>query len=355
MKFMKVRSIPKLLISCLITLLLLALSSLVPSDRAFGLTNEENTAKLIEGAKKEGRVLWYVVFSLQDAQPIMTAFEKKYPFIKGEIYRLGEGKMLLRILSEARANKHLFDVTGFGTFEFEILRKKGLIGKYLSPQRRFYPEGDKDQEGYWTGIYANKEVIVYNTKMVPPKDVPKTYEDLLNSRWKGKMAMESANYYWFAALMKMMGEEKGLEYMKKLGEQNIQFRTGRTLICQLVSAGELTMGLGLHNSSPEELKGKGAPIDWVAIEPVIGKTHPTGISAHAAHPNAAKLFIDFILSKEAQEIVARSYRIPTRIGVEAIVPKLKLEDKKIFPPDVSMTEEEFDRYIKLYQKILMKK
>lgn len=142
--------------------------------------------------------------------------------------------------------------------------------------------------------------------------------------------------------------------MKKLSEQDIQFRTGRTLIGTLVAAGEISIGLALYNHIVESMKGQGAPVDWVALEPVVDKTHPLGISARAPHPNTAKLFVDYILSREGQEIIASLFRVPTRIDVEAIVPKLKCKDKKTFPPHMNIVED-FDKYIKLYNNVLMKK
>jgi len=345
----------KSLIHCLIVLQLLLFSFFVPFGGAADQSDDQHTAKLIEGAKKEGKLLWYVVFSLPDANAVMNGFNRKYPFIKTEIYRAGSQVMVNKVLTEIKAGRNVFDVIDNDMLESFAFKEKGVFGKYLSPQRKFYLEGDKDPEGYWTGIYANKVVMGYNTRLVPPQDVPKTYEDLLAPRWKGKMAMDSKSYYEFAVWLQIMGGgDKGLAYMKKLSDQGIQFRSGRTLIGSLLAAGEFSLGLALFNTTVEFQKSQGAPVDWVALEPVIDKTHALGVSAHAPHPNAARLFVDYVLSREGQEIIAKSFRTPTRIDVDAIVPKLKCNDKKKVPPDMNIARD-FEKYVKLYNTVLMKR
>ncbi|MFC1815442.1 ABC transporter substrate-binding protein [Thermodesulfobacteriota bacterium] len=301
------------------------------------------------------KIVWYTTIGVDDAKKLSNRFEEIYPFIKVETSRLGADKLLNRVLAEARAGRHSYDVNDNGVSEFEILISKGFIAKYLSPQMKFYPEDHRHPEGYWTGIYSNQIVVAYNTGLVSPREVPKTYKELLDPKWKGKMGMDTRSYYWFSIMMKIMGgEEKGLQYMKKLSEQNISFRRGRNLITILVSAGEMSIGIGLYNHAVEQLKEKGAPIEWFAIEPVIVKTHPTGISSHPPHPNAARLFLDFLLSREGQKVISSVYRIPTRTDVDAIAPGLKIEDKKTFPLDLSVAKD-FERHVKLFRKVLMKK
>ena len=351
----KLNKCQKLRIGRLVVLFLFAIFVLSPLDGALAQSDEQHRAKLIEGAKKEGKAVWYAAMGGQDSDKLMKEFEKKYPFVKMECYRAGAEKILARVLEEARADRHIFDVTDNGILEGLTIKTKGIFGKYLSPERKYYSDVDKDPEGYWTGIYANKVVVMYNTKLVAPKDVPKTYEDLLDPKWKGKMGMDTKAYYELAVLMKIMGGgEKGLNFVRKLSEQNIQFRTGRTLVGTMVIAGEMSMGLFIYNHSIEEVKGKGAPVDWVALEPVIDKTHPFGVAARAPHPNAGRLFTDYVLSREGQEVIASFYRVPTRSDVEAMVPRLKVKDKKTFPPDASFVND-FEKYAKLYRTVLMKK
>ena len=310
-------------------------------------------AKILAEAKKEGKLVWYASMTVSECDKILRTFHDKYPFIETSIYRSGEENMMTRIMSETRAKKHVFDVVHIPVLNCETLKRKGFLAKYSSAQRQFAPEGTKDHEGYWTSIYLNLNVIGYNTKLVPPREVPKTWEELLAPRWKGKMGMDTKPFYWFGALLKMQGEKKGLEFMKKLAEQNIQLRTGRTLNTQLVAAGELSLGITLYNQRVEEMKAAGAPIEWLAIEPVIPDINPIAISANAPHPNAAKLFVDFILSREGQEIIASFYRIPNRSDMDPIIPRLK-KGIKILPFDSTLVDD-YERYIKLFREIFLVK
>lgn len=316
-------------------------------------SEEERTASLIEGAKKEGKVVWYTMLTAAEADMVGRKFKEKYPFIVTEMYRTGAENMVTRILAENQAKRYIFDALMITQAESEILKRKGLFAKYLSPQRKYYLESLKDAEGYWTDLYLNLNVIGYNTKLVSARDIPKTYEDLLKPRWKGKMGMDTKAYTLFASILKQMGEKRGLEFMKKLGEQNILFRTGRTLNAQMVAAGEVDLGIALYNQRIEEMKAKGAPVNWAAIEPVVPELHPLSISAQAPHPNAARLLIDYLLSKEGQELIASFFRIPSRTDVDPLIPAMK-KGLKIMDPDFSMVDN-YDKYTKLYRELLMRK
>ena len=314
--------------------------------------SSEETA-LIEAAKKEGKVVWYTTLTTMEADAMGKKFKEKYPFIATEVWRSGAEKVMIRMQGEAQAKKNYADAVMITAAESELMRRKGLFAKYLSPERRFFPEGLKDTEGYWTDLYVNLNIVGYNTKLVAPKDVPKTYDDLLKPRWRGKMGMDTKAYEWFANMLKFMGEKKGLEYMKRLGEQNILFRTGRTLNATMVAAGEVEVGIALYNQRIEEMKAKGAPVQWLAIDPIIPEIHPLSVNAHAPHPNAARLLVDYLLSKEGQEVIASFYRIPSREDVDPIIPNLK-KGLKIMSPSFEMVDH-YDRYVKLYRELLMRK
>lgn len=316
-------------------------------------TETERTEALVERAKKEGKVVWYTTLTTAEADKMGKKFNEKYPFIIPEVYRGGSEQSLQRILGEIQAKRYLVDVVMITGPESQILLRKGFFTKYSSPQRQFYPEGLKDVEGYWTDLYMNVNAIGYNTRLVAPRDVPKTYQDLLLPRWKGKMGMDTKAYDWFAHVLKLMGEKNGIEYMKKLGEQDIQFRNGRSLNTQLVAAGELDLSITCYNQRIEEMKTKGAPVNWIAIEPVIIAIHPLSVVARAPHPNAARLLVDYLLSKEGQGVIASFFWIPSRMDVDPIVPAMK-KGLRIMPPDLSVVDE-YQRYAKLYRELLMHK
>ncbi len=322
---------------------------------ALAASSEAERTALVEGAKKEGKVVWYTAVTTAEADKLLKKFHEKYPFITPEVFRSGDEKLLIKAMGESQAKRYLFDAIMTTGTTMILMQRKGLFSKYLSPERKFYNAAGKDPEGYWTDLYLNLNVIGYNTKLVSPKDLPKKYEDLLLPRWKGKLGMDTKAFEWFAGVLKVMGEKKGLEYMKKLGEQNIQFRTGRTLNAQMVAAGEVDMSITIYNQRVEEMKAQGAPIDWVAIEPLVPGIHPLAISAHAPHPNAARLLVDFLLSKEGQELIASFYRIPSRTDVEPIVPTMR-RGLKIMDSDFNFDlVDNHEKITKLYRQTLMKK
>ncbi len=319
-----------------------------PLPSAWAAPAEE--AQLLEGAKKEGKLMLYLAGPLEVGLGMLKQFREKYPFVQTDVYRTGSAALLTKILAEEQAKKYVADVILVPGGEAMTLKRKDYFAKYVSPQSKFFPEGFKDPEGSWTDVYLTENGIVYNTKLVTPQEAPHSWKDLLNPKWKGKIGMDSKSYEWFGYMLKIMGQKNGLEFMQKLGEQNLKFYPTRTLVGQLVGAGELTMAL-VYRGEIEMMKDQGAPVEWVGVEPIIPSIHPIGIAGHAPHPNAAKLFIDFALSREGQEGWARTYRTPSRPDVKPLRMKKPL---KIFTPDFEIIAD-YQKYGKQYREILMKK
>ena len=348
------KKLNSVLLGSLITMLLCSLFLITPIDKiSAAQSEEERVTKLIEGAKQENNLLWYTTTNVAEGTELLAEFRKAYPFIKTGIVKVGSEKLMNKVLTEHRAKKYLFDVVLTGA-EGIMLKKKEITAKYISPHTKFYHERSKDPEGYWTDVYLTVNVIGYNTQLISAQDAPKTWEDLLNPRWKGKMGMDNDAFEWLAGMFYEMGEEKATAYFNKLSEQNIIVRPGRTLNAQLVTAGELEIGVTLYIQRIEKLKEKGAPIEWVGLSPTIAEIHPIAISAHAPHPNCARLFVDFILSQKGQEKIASFYRTPSRMDVDHKVPGLKKQLKNLRIIDASMVDE-YDKYVDLFAKFFIKK
>jgi iron(III) transport system substrate-binding protein len=228
------------------------------------------------------------------------------------------------------------------------LKKRGLFATYDSPERKYFREGYKDPQSAWTSIYTNYAAFGYNSGTVAKAAVPKTHADLLKSEWKGQIGLDSKAYEWFGTMLKAMGEEKGLAFMRELAKQT-QLRAGRTLLAQLVAAGEFKGALSAYSQTFEVLKPSGAPVDWVYLNPVFANIHPTGISSRAPHPNAARLFMDFALSKRGQEIVRAMNRIPDRIDTPPQQARMMEGIKPAFAPVEVL--EDFQRYGKMFDEI----
>ena len=258
---------------------------------------------LIEGAKKEGELILYASMNLEEAKTMISRFEQKYPFVKVKLNRTDSEKLLTKILVEARAKKSFADAIQTLGFAMHTLKKSQQLGHYLSSENGYYPKEFKE-EGYWTTVYTNPYVVAYNSRLVGKENLPRKYEDLLQPMWQGKMMMEPTKVDWFGGVLQLMGREKGLKYMKELAKQNIMSRIGHDLIAQLVAAGEASLDIDIPAPSVDRVRKRGAPIDWVAFPPAPASLIGIGISSQPIHPNAARLYVDFVLSPEGQKTLA---------------------------------------------------
>jgi iron(III) transport system substrate-binding protein len=297
----------------------------------------DHTARLIEGAKKEKSLLWYTALNIQDANMLTKKFEEKYPFIKTQTLRLGTFQLLTKIQTEVRARAFKGDVIEIAGVTGHILKKDGVFAKYTSPESRFYPDSVKDPDGTWTSFFINTHVLVYNTNLVKKNELPKTFQEVINPKWANKIMM-SEDFDIFGMMLKVMGRDKGLDFMRKLAAQGVEVRDSYTLAVQGVASGEVPLGLNLYGTRTEEFKKKGAPIDWTPMEFVLASLEPLAVGSNASNPNSARLFVDFLLSKEAQDSMRQRYRIPSRPDVPPDPPELT-KGLNIVPTDLALAEQ----------------
>jgi iron(III) transport system substrate-binding protein len=311
------------------TLTFAMLAALCFTNSAIGQAQTKDRAKLIEDAKKEGKVMVYVSSNASDARALGAVFEKKYPFVNMEFYSSGKDALLARYMLEARTGTYLADVYQSSIFPIMNLVEKGLLAKYYSPEREGYIEALRDKDGYWHATYLNAVTMAYNSRMLKPDDVPNSYQELLQPKWRGKMGFVLSHTEWYFAMLQSMGEEKGRQYMEALSKQNIHSRIGSSLMNQLMMAGEFPLLISQYPTGVEELKKTGAPIDWVPLDPWF--VYPIGIAVTAknSHPAAARLYVDFILSEEGQTSMRQLSRIPARKDVLPNPPRL-MQGRKLF-------------------------
>jgi iron(III) transport system substrate-binding protein len=318
---------------------------------AFGFSSESSAATredLIEAAKKEREVVFYTTTNLEEAGAMSGRFKAKYPFLDVNINRAEGERIVTKVLQEARAKKSLVDVMQTPAFYLHALKTRGILGEYSSPEDRFYPRNFKEEKS-WTTTYYNPYVVLYNTKLVSAQNLPKRYEDLLNPFWKNKMILEKDKIDWFTAMLQILGREKGVRYMRDLSRQNPMLRIGQTLITQLVAAGEIALQINANAVSVNRLKQRGAPIDWVALGPLPGLMVGVGLMSQAPHPAAARLFVDFLLSKEGQQL----YQSAGRLIARSDLPQdesMKVRGAQIVPVD-PVWAENFDEDSKLMKEI----
>ncbi len=311
---------------------------------------ESPDPKVVEAARREGEVVWYTTMSLDQSKEFMDRFIRKYPFLRPSVFRSGGGALLNRVSSEAKAGKYLFDVV-HGTGEIVLpLMELGLLAPYNSAERKMIPDDLKDGKHYWTSVYVNSIVLGYSTKQIKREALPRTYEELLQPRWKGrKISLDDSYTTFLQGLISSWGKDKAIAYLKKLAEQEPVIMRGSTVRVQLAAAGEFPLVIAYANII-QNLAERGAPVDWVPLEPAVISVNTVMLGAKATHPNAGKLLVDFTLSKEGQEKLWDFQRIPSRIDVEPKPARLFRGYKRYV-----VHPEEYkghDEVIKLYAQIL---
>lgn len=262
-------------------------------------------AQIVEGAKAEKELLTYATTQAPVMNRLAQGFNKKYPFLKVEYYRAGAEKIAQRFDTEAAAGRHVVDVVNLSGSEMYWTAKKGNFAVYDSPERKAIRPSYKDKQGLWTAQYSTIAVIGYNRKLVAPADVPKSYDDMLLPKWKGHIGLDQTDDDWYMVLVHVMGDKKAAEFIRALAKQNVEFRRGRQLAAELLAAGEWAMAPTMRIAAGEEIRRKGAPVDWVAMEPLFpNPPNALALARRAPHPNSGKLWIDYILSKEVQDYYA---------------------------------------------------
>ncbi len=313
----------------------------------------QSSAEKVDRAKKDGTVNFYSVWNLPHSQAVKNVFQKRYPSIKVNLYRAGGSSMVNKLDIEAKTGRNEADVIIISDLYWQTLMDKGLIAPYCSPELGAFPNEFKDEKCLWTILNINTHVIAYNTQLVPEDARPKTLQDLLDPRWKGKLVMDTTDDRWFTQTVDKMGEEKGMAFMKKLAAQKPNFRRGHTLMVQLLAAGEFPVNVIAYGYQVEYMKAQGATLGWSADQPVTITGGAGSLARHAPHPEAAKLFLDVLLSKEAQEEITKFNRVATRTDVPPNPPHLvqglkmypvKLDLGRILPKRVIQFREIFSSY-----------
>jgi ABC-type Fe3+ transport system substrate-binding protein len=305
-------------------------------------TGPDRTQHLIDGARKEGAITLYSSAVTDDSNAIAAAFEKKYG-IKVQLWRGSSEDILRRAITEHRGGRDDVDVAETAGTEMEGLRREQLLQEISSPVfAELIPEAVAPHRP-WVTSRLSIFTAAFNTALIKPEDVPKTYEDLTDPHWKGKLGIEADDGNWFMSVAGAMGEDKALALFRKVVAVNgMSVRKGHTLLSNLVVAGEVPLALTVYGYRISELKAKGAPIDGTVLPPAVAL--PTGIAvfAHAPHPYAAALFMDFFLG-DGQRILHDRGNVPTNRTVQEPPPGLTFVD-------VAKFLDEGDKWTKLFKE-----
>jgi len=332
----------------LLTWILLAPGGAMAQATLFDYAGPDRMQKIAAAAKKEGTLTMYTTFAEKDQPALLNPFEAKYG-VKMVVWRAGTDKVLQRTLAEAAARKYNVDVIHFGSPEMEALSREKILQAVRSPVHGDLQPGSVPSHREWAATLLSVWVQVYNTNLIRKQDLPRSYADLLDPRWKGKLGIEAKNEDWFASVVDAMGGgEKGLQFFRDLVARNgVSPRHGHTLLNNMVVSGEVPLALTVYNYMPEQAKKKGAPIDWFALEPAVARSNAIGVARRAPHPNAALLFYEYMLG-EGQHYLAGMDYVPA--NVKAASP---LKGVKILQTDPVRTLDERDKWTKLFEQIVL--
>jgi iron(III) transport system substrate-binding protein len=308
----------------------------------------DRAARLLGEARKQREVVMYTSLNLKDSVPLTEAFEKKTG-LKVQLWRAGSEKVLQRAITEARAGRFSCDILETNGPEMEALYREQLLEEFYSPHFTDLPAAAFPRHRHYVADRFNFFTIGYNTNLVKPEEVPNAYEDLVHPRWVGRVGLEGSDVDWFGAVVKSMGEEKGLAYFRKLADSKPQIRTGHTLMAELVASGEIPLAATIYNHNIERLTVKGAPVKWKAVQPTFGRPNAIGVAKKAPHPHAAMQFVDFMLSKEGQTILKERNRVPASLSVDTHLNKFPFH---MIDPVITLDEN--DKWEKLWSELFLK-
>ena len=286
--------------------------------------------KLVEAARREGEVVLYTTLIVdQIVRPMIKAFRAQVAGVDVKIVRSDSAQQVVKLINEGRAGRVQADIWHLSD-ELAPLLRENLVATLDLPSARGLPEELVDPKRHWVGTNLSTRSLAYNTQLVSAADIPRTHQDLLNPRWKGQFVWHpnsiAGGYGFIGVVLKSMGEENGTRYLRELAKQNIvPLPVAARAVLDRVIAGEYPIGLDMNSSHAAISAALGAPVRFVPLDPVTMTTQIAGISRGAPHPNAAKLFLDFMIARPGQEVFRDADYIPMRPDVPAKSPELKPE------------------------------
>ena len=279
---------------------------------------------LLEGARKEGLVTFYTSNTWM-AGPVAQGFQKKYPFIKVAVWRSDSKDQLKRVTEEYAAGRFIADVLETNPESMALFHRKDMLQEHYSPEMVFYRDEVKLKGKNGAIYWANREIYIslgFNTQIVSRSEAPKSLKDLLNPKWKGKMSIAgtTTGVQWVGNALEVMGRE----FLDKMSQQevNVQNMSGAAL-AGLVTSGEVPLSPTIFDSNISTARQKGAPVEWRPLEPVIAAVGQSGLLKKIPDPHAALLFLDYIHSKEGQQVAMKGGLSSPRSDIGSLEHKFK--------------------------------
>jgi iron(III) transport system substrate-binding protein len=316
------------------------------------LKGAERTARLIAGAQQEGELMLYSSLTQDDQFRLAADFKSRHG-VALKFWRGSQTRILQRVITETRGGRYEFDALETNAPQIEALAREKVLQRVESPHiaEVLLPE-TLPAHGEWTPDRLNLLVYAYNTNAVKRADVPKSWQELLAPKWKGRIGMESTNVEWFAALIEAMGEKAGLDLFQRLGANGVAVRSGHNHSAALVAAGEIPLMLGIYSHDAERYKKKNAPVDWFVLPPAIVLPSAVAVSRRAPHPHAAVLFYDYMLS-EGQRFYAQVNRVPANKNYDTPVRRLVQDRQPIRVVNSQEAIDDYDKWYALYKRLIV--
>ena len=312
----------------------------------------DRTERLIAGAKKEGELMLYSSLTQEDQLKLAEDFKRRYG-VTVKFWRGSQAHILQRVVSETRGGRFEFDVLETNAPQLEALAREKVLQKMNSPraEEELLPE-TVPAHGEWMPDRLNLIVYAYNTNAVKAEELPKSWHDLLDAKWKRRIGMESTNVEWFSAVVESLGEKRGLELFRRLGENGVAVRTGHNHSAALVAAGEIPLMLGIYSHDAERMKAKSAPVEWFVLSPAVVLPSAVAVSRRAPHPHAAALFYDYMLS-DGQRFYTEVNRVPANRNYDSPVRRLVREGRPVKVVSAHQAIDDYEKWHRLYKNLIV--
>jgi len=304
------------LIARLISAFLLAVAVPLASAQSFAdLASDDGPSRhqrLVQAARMEGFLTVYTSNAADTLRVLSADFEKRYG-VRVDAWRASSAKVLQRAVAEKRANRWDFDAVSVSSPELEALHREKLLQEINSGWHGEMLEGTLPAHRGWAPQFINVFVQAYNTRAVKKRDLPERWTDLLEPRWRGMLGVEAKAGEWYCSLLRNLGEEKGTELFRQIAARNgLSVRSGNSVLANMVVSGEVPMALAVYSHMIDQARQQGAPVDWFAIEPTIGRSNGIGVSRRPPHPNAALLYYEYAIGDAQPLMLKMNYLSPLK-------------------------------------------
>lgn len=301
--------------------------------------------RLAAAAGQEGTLNYYTSIPEKDVAVLAADFGKRYG-VKVNLWRASSVKVLQRATAEARANRWEFDVASVSSPEMEAMHRERLLQEvHSSHHAELRPEAMPSHRA-WVPQFLNVFVQAYNTSKVGKDELPRSYAELADAKWKGRLGVEAADSEWYCGVIKNLGREKGEKLFRDIAATaGWSVRSGHSLLANMVASGEVPLALTVYSYRIEQLKSAGAPVEWFGIDPVIGRSNGVGVSKRPPHPHAALLFYEYLISDAQPLMVKMNYLAASRKEASS------LRGVQIRFLDAGMPPEETERCARAFDEL----